>query len=94
MIYGARRSTDVRAVTMVRVHVLTRDAFVSIQAQYPAEGALLKAEIETHLVKRGRMSEQDLIKLSKYRRDRPRKKSRTSRRTSSLAKYGDRRWSA
>ena len=30
MIYGARRSTDVRAVTMVRVHVLTRFRYVKI----------------------------------------------------------------
>ena len=38
LIFSARRSTDVRALVCVRVHVLSRDAFNAIKAQYPAAG--------------------------------------------------------
>ncbi|KAH8044197.1 voltage-gated potassium channel [Aureococcus anophagefferens] len=67
LIFSARRSTDVRALVCVRVHVLSRDAFNAIKAQYPAEGDLLETEIANSLVKRGRMSEADVLKLTKKR---------------------------
>ena len=88
LIYQARRTTDVKALVCVRVHVLTRDAFNSIKSQYPDEGALLEAEISNSLVKRGRLTEADLLKLTKRRKKRLSGHSHRDNATT------DRRWSA
>ena len=66
--------------------MLSRDAFNAIKAQYPAEGDLLETEIANSLVKRGRMSEADMLKLTKKRtKRRSRRKRDDERKRSRLA---------
>jgi CRP-like cAMP-binding protein len=60
LLFSIKRTADVEAFTLVRMHVLTQDDYWSVKKLYPLDSIVLHREMERYLVTRKRYSSTEL----------------------------------
>lgn len=69
LLFNIKRTADVEALSIVRMHMLSRVDYKSAKSQYPADAQVLTNGIKKFLVAHKRYTERDLEEMRKQALD-------------------------